>query len=125
NYHEVVPGWTDDPRALSKFFYPGSSEWYLARPYRIWDATVVLFGTNQSGEMQYIITANGYYYWGHLMLDEIFEMTRPTTWPGILRIMAEKGVEKVGIKKLKAVEISEDDVLVQHVPEGEDVFVPY
>lgn len=34
-------------------------------------------------------------------------------------------MEKVGMKKLKAVEIPEDDVLVLDVPEGEEVFVPY
>ncbi|RDH30322.1 hypothetical protein BDQ94DRAFT_173017 [Aspergillus welwitschiae] len=126
NYREVVPGWTDDPRALSHFFYPGSPEWYLARQYGIRDATVVLVGTNQSGEMQYIITANGHYYWGHLMMDEIFEISRPTTWPNIRRVMAEKGVGKVGMKKLNAIEIPEDeDTLVPDVPEGENLYVPY
>lgn len=56
---------------------------------------------------------------------DIIEISRPTTWPGILRVMAENGMEEVGMKKLKPLGILEDDVLVLDFPEGEEVFAPY
>ncbi|OJJ70081.1 hypothetical protein ASPBRDRAFT_56806 [Aspergillus brasiliensis CBS 101740] len=125
NYHEVVPGWTDDPRALRHFFRPGTPEWYQARSYGIIDATLVLLGTNNSGEMAFIIKSMGRYYIGDLMIDDIFEISRPKRWPAILRVMEERGAQALGLKTLKHVELPDDEDLPEvEVPEGENLYVP-
>ncbi|PYH69864.1 uncharacterized protein BO88DRAFT_404216 [Aspergillus vadensis CBS 113365] len=110
-YREVVPEWTDDPRAFEGWFLPGTGEWYMARSYGITDPTLVLIGTNNSGEMGYIITANGRYYCGDLLVDYIFEITAPKTWPDILDVMRAKGIMGLKMKELKPVELPDDDDL--------------
>ncbi|GKZ27443.1 hypothetical protein AbraIFM66951_005453 [Aspergillus brasiliensis] len=124
-YREVVPGLTDDPRAFEGLFLPGTGEWYQARYYGIADPTLVLVGTNNSGEMGYIITANGRYYWGDFLIEYIFEITAPKTWSDIVGVMAEKGVEGLKMKQLKPNELPGDGNLpVARLFEGDGVFVP-
>jgi hypothetical protein len=41
--------------------------------------------------MGYIITSGGRFYWGDLMIDHIAEITKPRTWPEILRVLTAKG----------------------------------
>ncbi|KAK6819838.1 hypothetical protein RU639_007092 [Aspergillus parasiticus] len=96
-------GWTNDPKQLETFFYP------------------------ESGEMQYIIKSGGRYYWGDLMIDYIFEITKPKTFPAILRALAINGDIGLKYRKLKQVEEFEIESREQRVveEEEEDLFVPY
>ncbi|OJJ70080.1 hypothetical protein ASPBRDRAFT_678685 [Aspergillus brasiliensis CBS 101740] len=124
-YCEVAPGWTDDPRAFEGFFLPGTGEWYQARYYGIADPTLVLIGTNNSGEMGYIITANGRYYWGDFLIEYIFEITAPTTLSDIVGVMADMGIEGLKMKQLEPNELPDDGNLpVARLFEGDGVFVP-
>jgi hypothetical protein len=47
--------------------------------------------TPDTGDMGYIITSGGRFYWGDLMIDHIAEITKPRTWPEILRVLTAKG----------------------------------
>lgn len=69
--------------------------------------------------MGFIITSKGRYYIGHLLIDDIFEITNPKKWSTILRVMTEKGDEALRIKKLKHVELPDDeDLPVLREPKG-------
>lgn len=58
--------------------------------------------------MDYIITSGGRYYWGDFMLeDHLSEITRPTTFAGILNALATKGFSGMRLKALKMLKIDE------------------
>lgn len=75
--------------------------------------------------MGFIIKSKGRYYIGDLLIDDIFETTRPKRWPAILRVMEERGAQALGLKKLKFVELPDDEDLPKlEVPEGGNLYVP-
>ncbi|GKZ34771.1 hypothetical protein AbraIFM66950_005127 [Aspergillus brasiliensis] len=111
SYHEVVPGWTEDPKAFKHYFQPGTEDWYHARYYGLTDVSMVLIATDSNDHMGFIITSNGRYYIGDLMADEIEEITKPATWPEILAVLGEKGEKGLKTKELKHVELPEEDNL--------------
>lgn len=80
--------------------------------------------TPETGEMGYIITSGGRFYWGDLMTDYIFEITRPKTWPEILRTIATRGEKGLRMKRLRPVrdvEVFEEEEMSD---EGPALFVP-
>ncbi|KAE8315422.1 hypothetical protein BDV41DRAFT_574796 [Aspergillus transmontanensis] len=97
----VPEGWTCDPDDLEGFFVPGTAEWEMAQDYGLIDVTLVLMETPESGEMGFIIFSGGRYYWGDLMADSMFQITRPTTLPGIMRALDEKGFRGLRQKEIK------------------------
>lgn len=58
--------------------------------------------------MGYIITSGGRFYWGDLMVDHIAEITKPRTWPEILRALATKGERGLRMKVLRPVVVDEE-----------------
>ncbi|KAE8311563.1 hypothetical protein BDV41DRAFT_578456 [Aspergillus transmontanensis] len=126
---DIPEGWTNDPKQLERFFYPGSGEAHLAQCHGLRDIKLLLMGTPESGEMQYIIKSGGRHYWGDLMIDYIFETMRPKTFPAILRVLATKGDSGLKYRKLKQVEAfemeSREQRVVEEEEEEEDLFVPY
>ncbi|KOC09307.1 hypothetical protein AFLA70_39g004250 [Aspergillus flavus AF70] len=101
NPADRIEGWTSDPYDLEGFFVPGTAEWEMAQDYGLTDITPVLMETPESGEMGFIIFAGGRYYCGDLMADSLFEITRPTTLPEIMRALDEKGFRGLRQKKIK------------------------
>lgn len=119
-----MPGWTEDPKAFEDYFQPGTMEWYQARKYGLTDVSIVLIATGNSGHMGFIITSNGRYYIGDLMVDEIEEITKPATWPEILAVL-EEGERGLKTKELKPVELPEEENLpVVKLFEGDGLFIP-
>lgn len=120
-------GWTNDPSELEGFFSPGSGEADLAQCHGLRDIKLLVMGTRDSGDMQYIIKSGRRYYWGNLMIDYIFEITNPKTFPAILRALATKGDSGLKYRKLQQVETVEMEPREQRVveEEGPRLFVPY
>ncbi|PLB46180.1 hypothetical protein P170DRAFT_262392 [Aspergillus steynii IBT 23096] len=76
---QVPPGWTNEPARLRGLFYPGSGESQMARSYGLTDFNPLLFNTPDTGEMGYILQSGEEFYWGDLMIDYIFLITKPKT----------------------------------------------
>ncbi|KAE8340198.1 hypothetical protein BDV24DRAFT_164647 [Aspergillus arachidicola] len=125
---DIPEGWTNDPKQLERFFYPGSGEAHLAQCHGLRDIKLLLMGTPESGEMQYIIKSGGRYYSGDLMIDYIFEITKPKTFPAILRVLVTKGDTGLKYRKPKQVEAFVMEPREQGVVKEEEdprLFVPY
>lgn len=61
--------------------------------------------TPDSGDMAYIITSGGRFYWGHLMIDRMAEISKPETLPEILRALATGGEKALRMKMIRPVRI--------------------
>ncbi|GMF76740.1 unnamed protein product [Aspergillus oryzae] len=97
----IPEGWTCDPGYLQRFFRPGTGRRDMAQYYGLTDPTLVLMETPDTGSMGYIIFSGGRYYGGDLMSDYMFEITRPTTFPEILRAIDEQDFRGLRKKKIK------------------------
>ncbi|KAB8223475.1 hypothetical protein BDV33DRAFT_200452 [Aspergillus novoparasiticus] len=125
---EMSEEWTNDPKQLERFFYPGSGEAHLAQCHGLRGIEILLMGTPESGETQYMSKSGGRYYWGDLMIDYSFEITKPKTFPAILRALATDGDTGLKYRKLKQVEAFEMEPREQMMVEEEEeegLFVPY
>ncbi|KAF4221535.1 hypothetical protein CNMCM5878_008783 [Aspergillus fumigatiaffinis] len=123
---EAIPeGWTNDPRFFEGFFFYDSAEAHLARCHGMNDPKLLLMTTPDTGDMGYIITSGGRFYWGDLMIDHIAEITKPRTWPEILRTLATQGERGLRMKALRPVVVDEEEMVVEgqgpSVPSGSDV----
>ncbi|OJJ95737.1 hypothetical protein ASPACDRAFT_47627 [Aspergillus aculeatus ATCC 16872] len=111
----IPEGWTNDPYDPELYFAYSSSEAYQSRCFGIPGARFVLLDTEDTS---YIIASGGRYYCGNFLLeDRLFEITRPTTLPGILEAIASKGLRGLRMKTLELVDIDEeppDEVPPEH-----------
>jgi hypothetical protein len=69
--------------------------------------------TPDTGDMGYIITSGGRFYWGDLIIDHIAEITKPRTWPEILRTLATQGERGLRMKALRPVVMDEEEMVVE------------
>ncbi|RHZ55797.1 uncharacterized protein CDV56_100120 [Aspergillus thermomutatus] len=121
----MPPGWTNDPALLEGFFDYDSGEAYLARCHGLNDPKLLLMTTPDTGDMGYIITSGGRFYWGDLMIDHIAEITKPKTWPAILRALATQGEKGLRMKFLRPVkEVEEEPQEEEIMVEGQGLSVP-
>ncbi|PYI18165.1 hypothetical protein BO99DRAFT_433783 [Aspergillus violaceofuscus CBS 115571] len=122
---EPMPeGWTNDPHLLDIYFSPETREAHMARCCGLEDAELVLMGTPESGEMHFIITAGGKFYWGHFMIDYLGEITRPKTFPEILHVLGVKGLKGLRMKYLEPVWTYEEEEEEEEEEGGPRLFVP-
>ncbi|GAQ02733.1 hypothetical protein ALT_0054 [Aspergillus lentulus] len=105
---DIPKGWTNNPRLFEGFFDYDSAEAHLARRHGINDPKPLLMTSPDTGDMGYIITSGGRFYWGDLMVDHIAEITKPRTWPEILRALATKGERGLRMKVLRPVVVDEE-----------------
>ncbi|KNG91077.1 hypothetical protein ANOM_000743 [Aspergillus nomiae NRRL 13137] len=102
---ERIPeGWTNDPIMLERYSHTGSSVSSIAQWYGLENIKVVLMGTRESGDMKFILMSGGRYYRGNLMIDDIFEITKPKTFPAILHALYRRGDWALTYNKVKQVE---------------------
>ncbi|KAF7160198.1 hypothetical protein CNMCM5623_005713 [Aspergillus felis] len=121
---DIPKGWTNDPALFEGFFFYESAEAHLARCHGINDPKPLLRTTPDTGDMAYIITSGGRFYWGHLMVDCMAEITKPKTWPEILRALATKGEKGLKMKILRPVLVDEDPRGEKTIVEGQGPSVP-
>ncbi|KAF7168496.1 hypothetical protein CNMCM6106_003663 [Aspergillus hiratsukae] len=122
---EMPTGWTNSPSLLEGFFHYHSAEAYLARCHGLDDGKILLMTTPESGDMGYIFTSGGRFYWSDLMIDHIAEVTKPKTWPAILCALATRGEKGLRMKMLRPVrEYEEGPWEEEMVDEGPDLFIP-
>ncbi|KAB8257614.1 hypothetical protein BDV32DRAFT_127195 [Aspergillus pseudonomiae] len=88
---EMPEGWTNDPAMLRLYSHPEGSINTIAEWHRLGDIELLMMGTQSSGNMQFIIQSGCCYYWGNLMIDDIFEITKPKTFPAILHALSRRG----------------------------------
>ncbi|OGM48394.1 hypothetical protein ABOM_003406 [Aspergillus bombycis] len=101
---KIPEGWTNDPAILRRYSRPGSSIISIAQRHGLGNVEVVLMGTPESGDIQYIIKSGHGHYWGNLMIDDIFEITKPKTFSAILHTLYRRGDWALTYKKVKQVE---------------------
>ncbi|RAH71453.1 uncharacterized protein BO66DRAFT_428036 [Aspergillus aculeatinus CBS 121060] len=122
---DIPEDWTNDPKLLEFYDDPKCQDADLARCCRIQDPRMVLMGTPESGEMQYIIASKGKYYWGHFELLHLEEITRPKTLSEIVHALRDKGFRGLRMKTLKPVWTPEDEEDARSATsEGPNLFVP-
>ncbi|GIK06029.1 hypothetical protein Aspvir_010147 [Aspergillus viridinutans] len=121
---DIPKGWTNDPALFEGFFVYDSAEAQRARRHGIKDPKPLLMTTPDTGDMGYIITSEGRFYWGDLMIDHIAEITRPRTWPEILRVLATKGDKGLRKKLVRPVVVDEEPWEEEMVAEGQAPSVP-
>ncbi|GFF55833.1 hypothetical protein IFM51744_08737 [Aspergillus udagawae] len=79
--------------------------------------------TPDTGDMGYIITSGGRFYWGDLMIGHIAEITKPRTWPEILRVLTTKGAKGLRKKFVQRVVVDEEP-WEEEMSEGQGPSVP-
>ncbi|GFF25862.1 hypothetical protein IFM61606_09566 [Aspergillus udagawae] len=108
---------------LRRVFDYHSAEAHLARHHGINDPKPLLMTTPDTGDMGYIITSGGRFYWGDLMIDHIAEITKPRTWPEILRVLTTKGAKCLRKKFVQRVVVDEEP-WEEEMSEGQGPSVP-
>lgn len=96
-------GWTNDPKELEGYFSPNSQEVEFARDHGLGDVSLLLVNTRDTGNLGFIITSGGRYYWGDFMIDYLFEITQPKTFSAILCRLAQGGITALGMKRMKQI----------------------
>ncbi|PKY00470.1 hypothetical protein P168DRAFT_68433 [Aspergillus campestris IBT 28561] len=100
---QIPDGWSNDPQHLQVYFRPNSQEMEFARDHGLDNVSLLLFNTPDTGSLGFIITSGGRYYWGDLMIDHLFEITQPKTFPAILRRLAQGGMTALRMKRMKQI----------------------
>ncbi|PYH86048.1 hypothetical protein BO82DRAFT_397798 [Aspergillus uvarum CBS 121591] len=124
---DIPHGWTNDPSLLDYYGSPRTSDAHMARCCGLQDARMVLMGTPESGDMQYLITSGGKYYWGHFELDHLEEITKPKTLLAIVNVLkSSKGFKGLRRKTLKPVWVPEPEEDTRPATSGgPSLFTPY
>ncbi|KAI3021859.1 unnamed protein product [Aspergillus niger] len=100
---EPIPeGWTDNP-----FYVQAEQENGFAYAYGLTNVSVLLPQGPDSREHGFICSSNGRYYLGDEMAYCMLEITKPTTYSGILHVVNTKGENGLKMKSLKMVPYAE------------------
>ncbi|GKZ37277.1 hypothetical protein AbraIFM66950_008734 [Aspergillus brasiliensis] len=95
---EPIPeGWTDDPESLLSEQEYGFANAYLT------SHSVLLTETPESGEFGFICSSNGRYYFGDSLAYSMCEITKPTTYAGILHALNTKGYKGLRVRLLEPI----------------------
>ncbi|OJJ70078.1 hypothetical protein ASPBRDRAFT_208755 [Aspergillus brasiliensis CBS 101740] len=98
---EPIPEeWTNDPTRLRRSHH---TETVFAASYGLTNISVLLKNTPVSGEFGYIFSCNGRYYFGDTLSDCMGEITKPTTYSGILHVLNTKGVNGLRTRWLEMI----------------------
>ncbi|GCB21639.1 hypothetical protein AAWM_04524 [Aspergillus awamori] len=100
---ESIPeGWRDDP-----FHVQGAEYQEFAYAYGLTNVSVLLTQGLDIGEHGFICSSNGRYYLGDEMAYCMLEITKPTTYSGILHVLNTKGQNGLRMKSLQMVPYAE------------------